>query len=155
MNGSMASPAAIKEALCTHGPVVAAVYATRDFQMYTGGVFNQFEEGNGASSINHDVLIIGWDNIKDAWLIKNSWDTSWGDGGFMWIRYRSNWIGYGAAWVDAVKVTSVGAANDIRRGLQLNSNAINSIVRGFSSEIFGDKPSPQSLKRALGKRAPE
>lgn len=50
-NGSMASPDAIKKAICRHGPVVSAVYATRDFQKYSNGVFNEFAEGNGSSSI--------------------------------------------------------------------------------------------------------
>jgi cathepsin L len=102
-SGSIASPNAIKKALCVHGPVISAVYATRNFQKYKSGIFNEFDEGDGASSVNHDVLIVGWDDEKDAWLIKNSWSEQWGENGYMWIRYRSNYIGYGSAWADAAK----------------------------------------------------
>jgi cathepsin L len=57
---------------------------------------------------NHVVLLIGWDDSLRAWLIKNSWGTGWGDacgygneGGYMWIAYGTDNIGYGAAWVQA------------------------------------------------------
>lgn len=97
----------IKEALCEHGPVVAAVNSTPLFQSYTGGVFDEHDLGTKEQPVNHAVLIIGWDDTKHAWLIKNSWGLGWGDvcglgteRGYMWIQYGSNNIGYGAAWVD-------------------------------------------------------
>jgi cathepsin L len=58
--------------------------------------------------INHGVTLIGWDDTRQAWLIKNSWGTGWGETGgsgsergYMWIRYDCNNVGYGAAWVQA------------------------------------------------------
>jgi cathepsin L len=54
------------------------------------------------------VLLIGWDDNTGAWLIKNSWGTTWGETGglgtergYMWIARTSNNIGLGAAWVRA------------------------------------------------------
>jgi cathepsin L len=113
----------LKQALCAHGPLAVAVLATSNFQAYSG-VVNVFNEslpdstltytwdGNHLKyhAINHDVLLIGWDDSKHAWLIKNSWGTLWGtnagvgavtDKGYMWIDYNSNNIGLGAAWVQA------------------------------------------------------
>lgn len=59
--------------------------------------------------INHGIVIIGWDDAKKAWLIKNSWGQGWGETGgqgsskgFMWIAYNTNNIGIATAWVDAV-----------------------------------------------------
>ncbi|MCR5635929.1 MAG: hypothetical protein K6F76_01940 [Clostridiales bacterium] len=71
------------------------------------------------SSTNHQVTVVGWDDnySKDnflrrsqpknngAWLIKNSWDTTWGDNGYFWVSYEdtsalSSWsqfYDYGAA----------------------------------------------------------
>ncbi len=87
----------IKQALCQHGPLVAAVRATPAFKAYAAGVFNE----NSAGNVTHDVTIVGWDDEKQAWLIKNSWGPGWGENGFMWIRYGANKIGYAAAWVRA------------------------------------------------------
>lgn len=75
------------------------------FQAYTGGVFD--EHTKSFPWINHGVTIIGWDDSKHAWLIKNSWGTGWGETGggsergYMWIDYSTNNIGIATAWVDA------------------------------------------------------
>jgi cathepsin L len=91
------SVAAIKQALCEYGPLAIAVRATAAFQAYTSGVFNEKDPGD----INHAITLIGWDDAKQAWRIKNSWGTGWGESGYMWIAYDSNKVGYAAAWVQA------------------------------------------------------
>jgi cathepsin L len=107
VGSSSATPsvAALKQALCRYGPLAVAVLVTSQFQAYTGGVFNACVSSN---NVNHGVTLIGWDDSKGAWLIKNSWGTGWGEtGGFgtekgyMWISYNCNNIGYGASWVQA------------------------------------------------------
>ena len=93
----------LKDALCKFGPLAVTVLATEAFQAYTGGdVFNECAAGD----INHAVTLIGWDDTRQAWLIKNSWGTGWGDTcgygserGYMWIAYGCNSIGAYAAWV--------------------------------------------------------
>jgi cathepsin L len=94
----------LKQALCEHGPLAVAVNATAAFQAYTGGVFNEFNN-NG---VNHGVTLIGWNDAQQAWIIKNSWGTGWGETGgygtaqgYMRIAYGSNNIGSYAAWSDA------------------------------------------------------
>ena len=87
----------LKNALCEHGPLAVCVKVTNAFRSYTSGVFNENDNG----WINHVVTLVGWDDEKQAWLIKNSWGTWWGDDGYMWIRYGANSIGYAAAWVKA------------------------------------------------------
>ena len=52
---------------------------------------------------NHAIALIGWDDTKGAWLLRNSWGTDWGMGGYMWIKYNSNNVGRRAAWVKAKK----------------------------------------------------
>ena len=97
-DGGIPSVAETKRALCEHGPLAVAVLATGAFQAYTSGVFNEHDTTHG---INHGVTLIGWDDRRHAWLIKNSWSAGWGMAGYMWIDYDSNNIGYGAAWVQA------------------------------------------------------
>ena len=98
---------ALKLALVTHGPLVTTIYATGAFQGYGGGVFNENAnplDANGNPSINHAVVIVGWDDAKGAWRVRNSWSGSWGEAGYAWVTYGSNNIGAYAAWVSPVKV---------------------------------------------------
>lgn len=95
----------IKEAICQYGPVACSMNATPLFQNFAGnGVFFETESDYDNPSSNHAVMIIGWDDTKQAWLMRNSWDTNWGDSGYAWIKYNSNNIGRRAAWVVAKKL---------------------------------------------------
>jgi C1A family cysteine protease len=88
----------LKTALIEHGPLVAPIFYDECLASYKGGVFNEQDMG----MINHAVLLIGWDDEKQAWRVKNSWGAEWGENGFAWIKYGSNNIGVFAAWIDAV-----------------------------------------------------
>jgi cathepsin L/cathepsin K len=75
--------AAIKEALSMQ-PISAAVQASSfNFQMYSGGVFDDPQCGTLPDTY---VLITGWgtDPVDgDYWLIKNSFGQNWGESGYM------------------------------------------------------------------------
>ena len=108
---SIASVDQLKQAMCYHGPLAVGIDATEALQSYgTEEVFDEHADG----SVNHVVTMIGWDDTRHAWLIKNSWGTGWGstagfgsERGYAWIDYTSNKIGYGAAWVQVQQATPV------------------------------------------------
>lgn len=90
--------AEIKQAMSIYGPVVTGIRATDAFQLHKGDT--TFKE-KAVGKINHAIIIIGWDDSRHAWLIKNSWGKRWGDQGFCWVDYDCNSVGSGAAWVRA------------------------------------------------------
>ena len=55
-----------------------AIEATTSFLQYSSGVYNGCPS---TSVINHGALLIGYTEDGD-WIVKNSWGTSWGQGGF-------------------------------------------------------------------------
>lgn len=98
----------IKDAIYNYGPVCVAVYVGSAFQAYTGGVFDKDEAGgssifgctcNPPQQPNHAVTLVGWDDSKGAWIMKNSWGTGWGENGYMYIKYNISLIGYAAVVV--------------------------------------------------------
>ncbi|HOA06363.1 MAG TPA: C1 family peptidase, partial [Spirochaetota bacterium] len=52
---------------------------------------------------NHAIVIVGWDDSKKSFLIKNSWGEDWGEKGYMWIEYGCNNIGRGASYITVGK----------------------------------------------------
>lgn len=61
------------------------MFAQPEFISYKSGVFDCLPM---LPALNHAVLLIGYDN--EGWIIKNSWGTSWGYGGFGKISYEGN-----------------------------------------------------------------
>lgn len=91
----------VKEAIVTHGALSAALHSNSpEFINYDGlgGVIR----GNNLGEIDHAVAVVGWNDYKQAWLIKNSWGEHWGENGYGWLAYNSLNLGY-FAWADVVK----------------------------------------------------
>jgi C1A family cysteine protease len=93
------SVSTIKNRIQNYGGVGAAVYVNSSFQYYSSGCFT----GCSSRSVNHAIYLCGWDDDRcgttDCWRLKNSWGTSWGENGFMWIKYGCSRVGYAACYV--------------------------------------------------------
>lgn len=69
-------------------PIAVAVDA-ENWQFYSGGVFSDC-----SSNLDHGVLLVGY--TADYWIVKNSWNTSWGEDGYIRLA-RGNTCGIAAA----------------------------------------------------------
>lgn len=76
---------AIKSALYSYGPLVTTMNVYTDFFSYKSGIYS-FTSGRYEGG--HAVLIVGYDdNAGGYFVVKNSWGTGWGEGGFFNIAY--------------------------------------------------------------------
>ena len=89
--------AAIKDAIYAFGPVGVALCVGNQFDRYTGGVFQADETCDYA--VNHAVVLVGWDDADQAWILRNSWGPDWGEDGYMRILYGTSNVGYAANYV--------------------------------------------------------
>jgi len=89
LNGPVSLGADLKSALDNYGPVSVALDAS-GWNSYSSGIYSCY----GYPSIDHAVLAVGYgnDGSNDYWLIKNSWNTWWGESGY--IRLMANAGGY-------------------------------------------------------------
>lgn len=74
----------IKNALLTYGPVVASFYVYNDFFSYRSGVYSCTSDSYAGA---HAVLVVGYDDERQAFIVKNSWGTGWGEAGYFMIAY--------------------------------------------------------------------
>ena len=106
---------AMKQALCTYGPLAAAIHTTSDLQFYSG---SRGERSSGiidiprcSQQVDHAIVIVGFgtENGKDYWrmfchilkeliyfnsflflVVRNSWGANWGQEGYFKIARNKN-----------------------------------------------------------------
>lgn len=93
---------AIKKAIMDYGAVSVLMYADFDSATnYDEKTASYFFALGKPTYVNHAVTVVGWDDNYDknkfpmgdmagsngAWIVKNSWNTDWGDDGYFYISY--------------------------------------------------------------------
>ena len=89
----------IKQAITDYGPVSVGVCAGSAMMNYTGGIFDTDESSECWFGINHAVILVGWDDAEEVWILRNSWGTGWGENGYMQIKYGVSNVGDDANYV--------------------------------------------------------
>ena len=78
----------------------------------------------GTSSGGHCMLLVGYNDQKNAFRVMNSWGKDWGDNGFSWIDYKlfPDVIKYGFVAKDAVTPNAPQIANNNNPDNNQNNN---------------------------------
>jgi len=89
---------AIKSAVYEN-PVATTYMVYKDFYYYESGVYEYVwgkEEGG------HAILVVGWDDSEQCFMVKNSWGGDWGENGYFRIAYSqlSNEVQFGQSTVN-------------------------------------------------------
>jgi C1A family cysteine protease len=96
IGGKLLSPwdvEGMKNFIAFEGPLSVVVDATSMWDSYTGGIITSCD----GILPNHEVLVVGYgqtnstnDTAIDYWIVKNSWGSDWGEGGFIRIEAGKN-----------------------------------------------------------------
>ena len=93
---------AIKKAIMDYGAISVLMYADFDSPLnYDKEKSAYFLATTTKAYANHAVTVVGWDDNYDrdnfpmgsmadsngAWIVKNSWNTDWGDDGYFYVSY--------------------------------------------------------------------
>ena len=88
------NPAAFKMSLLTHGPSYFRYDVYSDFFTHwnTAPADAVYQNSGGSREGGHAVLLIGWSDSKQAFLLKNSWGKDGGpnDDGTFWMSYSGH-----------------------------------------------------------------
>jgi C1A family cysteine protease len=76
---------ALKSALYTRGPINVGMMVYTDFSYYSSGIYAYTY---GQQEGGHAVLIVGYDDDQQCFIVKNSWGSGWGENGFFRIAYN-------------------------------------------------------------------
>jgi len=88
----------IKRALAAHGVCVASMRCVPSGEPYA------FWRTEDADATGHAVALVGYDDVRRAFKLRNSWGTDYGERGYAWMPYddmaRYGWEVYGATDAD-------------------------------------------------------
>ena len=75
------------DAVLSIGPISVAIDAEDDFQFYSSGIFTS--STCSETQLDHAVTVVGFGKISNGtsyYIIKNSWNTDWGQDGYMFFN---------------------------------------------------------------------
>ena len=102
----------VKAHLAAGYPIIIGATVSNEF-IHNG---KDIWKNPGTPEGGHCMLLVGYDDAKNAFKVMNSWGTEWGDNGFGWIDYglftNSQVIMYGFVAKDAITVQAPTIADN-------------------------------------------
>ena len=77
----------IKSSIIFNNPVMCGIFVNRTFMNLNKD--NHLYNPANISDSGHAVVIIGFDDAKQEFIMRNSWGTNWGDDGYFRMTYKS------------------------------------------------------------------
>ena len=68
----------------------------------TGGVMTSSSCSSSGRKLDHAIQVVGYneDASTPYWIVRNSWDTTWGEDGYIYLKMGDNTCGIAdAAWM--------------------------------------------------------
>lgn len=74
----------LKNMLVTCGPLPVGFIVFEDFYAYRSGIYSYTY---GKKEGGHAVLLVGYDDRRQCFIVKNSWGPDWGENGYFRVAY--------------------------------------------------------------------
>jgi len=84
-----------KEWIDSVGPMAVMCTPPNDFAVSGTGIYTPTTNASGGA---HALLVVGYDDNGQFWIVKNSWGITWGDKGFRRIAYAANMLEQQVFW---------------------------------------------------------
>ncbi|MBO4548833.1 MAG: Ig-like domain-containing protein, partial [Abditibacteriota bacterium] len=116
----------VKDEIYKHGAVQVTYSHYDDYLRIKGNDWTYFVDDSSVTGSYHIVSLVGWDDNfsadnfvtpapgNGAFLVRNSWGTGWGDGGYFWLSY------YNPNTSDFVSLYDIDTAKNRYNGLITN-----------------------------------
>jgi hypothetical protein len=78
------------------GPITGGFQVYSDFYDY-GWNWNAADpiyKWNGTAGLDggHAILVVGYDDVRECWILRNSWSSDWGDKGYFYLSYNDSTV---------------------------------------------------------------
>jgi hypothetical protein len=165
----------VKGLVATYGAVAMSYYAIQnDPYYYNSSTYTFRYAQTGEMKTNHGVAIVGWDDdflaskfpagnqpaTNGAWIVRNSWGPSWGEGGYFYMSYDTS-IGWFTSYEATTALDAktyqydllgkIGASRYERDGTPLNTAWFSNIFTASGNDsitaiaFYADAPASYQI----------